>query len=420
MMSKYLILRIVLFLSFITSFSIKANAEFIDDLDVILIDDDIDNLAEESSSNKFFDPKISFELVTDVKFTDNYQNTDRKSEYKDTELKIRQYTKLAINKNLYIKGYFKLQREDSPSEKIRRNQLATGGGDRTFENLAVHLEELNLNYLVNNDLMIKVGKTDLDFGKAWNWRRGIWGYNLSKNYKQTEKLGLGGIYSIGDSGLNGRYHFGFFAFKDDSKYMDNSILTSRQSTAKSKNKPGDRSGLRSYVATLDIDFDFGEKYNEKETLKYSFAYIKKALRDRDSSNLDYLLEDEKGYSLGLNYILPIYNNLAIDGLYEFADIQNVGGNLNISEKYHTFSLITDIFRNYNLTLSSSWLYNKESFGYGFDQNLSEISAGYTFLDSSFFDKLKLQFGYKHQRVDLKYAVKKENSYGFLIRYIKNF
>lgn len=413
-------IRIVILVISTVFFANSVKAEFIDDLDIILLDEDYVDLQEDNSEGKFFDPKVSFELVSDIKFDNNYQSTNRKSEYKDTQFKLRQYAKFAINKNLYIKSYFKLEREDSDLEKIRRKQLATGGGDRTFENLGVHLEELNLNYFINDNLMIKLGKTDLDFGKAWNWRRGIWAYQLSKNYKQTEKLGLGGIYSIGDSGLNGQYNFGFFAFKNDRKTLDNSIFTKRDNLPKSANVPGDHSGFKSYVATLDVNFDFGEKYNEKEILTYSFAYIKNSVRSNDSSNLSYLIKDEKGYSLALHYILPIHQNFAFDGLYEFTDMQNINGNSNISEKYHTFSLIGNIYHNFNLTLVSSFLYNSESFNYGFDQNLSEISAGYTFLDSKFFDKLKLQFGYKRQKVDYKYKLEKDNSYGFLIRYIKNF
>lgn len=401
--------RLTLFLFLFCGFTVNSHAEFIDLLDK----------KSGKNNDKFFDPKFSFRIASDFKFDDNYQYTKRKSEYKDTKFKFRKDGKFAVNENLYVKSYLKLEREDDSLEKTRRNQLGTGGGDRSLENLGVHLEELNINYRYKN-LALKAGKTNLNFGKAWDWKRGIWAYNLSKNYKQTEKLGVGGFFLAGDEGLNGEYKFSFFAFKDDSKNLDNSLITKRSAKAKSQNHPGDRSGLKSYTAALDINFDFGEKYNEQERLSYHFSYLKLALRDKDSQGLSYQLQDQNAYALGMKYILPISHNYAIDGLYEFVDMQNIEGNQNISEKYHTISFINKFYQKYNLTLVSSWLYNQESFAYGFDQNLSEISAGYSFGPNQFFDKLQLQFGYKKQRIDYKYSIDKQNSYGILLRYFKNF
>ncbi len=384
-------------------------ARFIDDLDQNLVDD----------SKSFFNLHARTRLVSDLTIDDNYQSSQRQNEYKDTRFKNRIYSKFAINNNLYLRTQFRVERMDSNAEIERRNQLNSGGGSRSFENIGANIEEINLNYKIGN-LAFKAGKTNLNFGKAWFWERGMWAYQLPRNYKQTEKLGLGTIYKIGNESVNGAYNFSFVAFKNDSKNLDNSIFTKRDSTAKSENKVGDRTGLKSYVAALDVDLDFGEKYNAQEKLSYHFAYMNQELRDKSMANIDYIAQDQESLAFSMHYILPIYHNFTLDAMYEFADLQNIDGNSNISQRYNTISVINRIFQNYNITLASSNLVNKEANALGFDQILSEISVGYELKNNKFFDNLLLQMGYKNQRIDYKNRIDKQNSIGLLIRYIKYF
>ncbi len=74
---------------------------------------------------------------------------------------------------------------------------------------------------------------------------------LAKNYKQTEKIAIATNYSYGSEQLNGRYKFNFAAFQDDEKFLNNSIITKRNNKSQYLD-----SGLKSYLISLDIDFDF--------------------------------------------------------------------------------------------------------------------------------------------------------------------
>ena len=384
------------------------------DLSYAKVDDDLEQYLTEPST-KFLNPKISFKLSSDFNLTDNYQATKKKSEYKDIDFTSRFYGKFTLNDNLYIRSYLKFQREDpiSKSSDISSNKAK----NRYFENGAIHIEELNINYKIA-DFSFKIGKTNLDFGRSWDWKRGIFAYKLAKNYKQTEKLGFGISYKLGDKQKDGAYHFNFFSFIDDNKYLDNSIITKRDLSDNLNNKITTKSGLKSYIASLDINFDFGEKYREQEQLLYQFAYLNHALQNKEISLQNN--KDEKSFAFSLKYILPIYHNFAIDAIYEYVKINNVDGNKNISENYNNLSLISKIFNNYNLTLSYNQLSNKEKFANGFDKNISEISFGYKFEETIIFDELLLQAGYKNQRTNYKTSLDKQNAIGLLLRYTKNF
>jgi hypothetical protein len=78
-------------------------------------------------------------------------------------------------------------------------------------------------------------------------------------------------------------------------------------------------------------------------------------------------------------------------------------------------------KNWSLLLGNSRLKDRNFNEFGFNQNLSEISLGYEFNKTNYFDKLTIQIGYRHNRnAFLNNNVQTQSSQGLLIRYYKNF
>jgi hypothetical protein len=368
--------------------------------------------AQESDS---FTPKLDNILVYDVSFNDEYQSTNRQNEFKETRSRGRLNSSFNFAKHLSFNAFLRFSQSNQASENSRRSALPTGGGDRTFENEGLFIEELNFTYEGKKHALV-LGKFNPNFGSAWRFNRGIWAYEIAEDYRQREKLGLNGIYRIGDSKKNGRYEFGYAFFTNDRKNFDNSTITGRDSAHKSDANVGDTRSLSSYVGSLDIDFDFAPK----ERLTYHFAYQNLAVNNRASSVAPAKIADQKAWVAGMNYRYPIKDFLVLDGLLEYAKVQNLGGNSDVQEDYFTGNLIARFISNWRVTLAYAKHHNAVLAGDSYDKNLSEISFGYEFGKNSFFDRLILQAGYKNQRDNYKTSLESRNSLGALLRYQKGF
>lgn len=375
----------------------------------------LEQVEDAEPSDKFFAPKFRGQVVGDLNFDNNYQATNRQNEYKDGFAEGRLAGKMELNRNFSFGGILRLKRVKTESEAARRANLPDGGGNRYFDNEALYLQEFTVNYDKKN-LALVAGKFTPNFGTAWRWGRGILANDLAKNYKEVEKLGVGGVYKIGDLKKTGLYNFGFSAFTNDRKNFDNSVITNRDSDNKSDAKVGDTRSLKSYVASMDVLFDFAEK----EKLSYHFAYIDLAVNSRTSLVTPTKIDDQKGYVAAINYRYPVSENFLLDTLLEYVRMRNVGGNSDVGEKYSTASFVGEFYKNWNVTLSTTNLVHQQMDYNGFDQNLAEISAGYLFNKTVFFDRLLVQVGYKNTRINYKTSVETNNSAEFLLRYIKEF
>lgn len=372
-------------------------------------------IKEDGFGNEASYPILTSRFVADVNLNDEYQSSDRKDEFKSTSSKSRLYSSFNISKNFSINSFFRLTNFQKSSETSRRDILANGGGDRSFEDEGIITQELNISY--NNEKhALVLGKFDLNFGSAWRWDRGIWNHNIADNYRQREKLGFNGIYRIGDAKKTGRYKFGYAIFTNDRKNFDNSTITQRDSDSKSDAVAGDTRSLKSYNLTLNIDFDFAER----EKLSYNFSYVDLAINSRASSVAANKIDSQKGFAAGMNYKYPFLENLDLDALFEYSSIKNYNGNSDIGERYLTGNIIATIYQNWNATFGYSQMQNIEVKAFGYDQNLTEISFGYQFKKNNFFDKLIFQVGYKNQRNNYKTSLESRNSLGALMRYQKNF
>jgi hypothetical protein len=374
---------------------------------------------EKESDSSFFQPKLTSRLIVEGAFDHNYQSTNRAAEFREIQARVRFYSNLNITKKLGINAYVKAEKTEGISEAQRRLSGPGAGGDRSFENNAIVMEELNLSYRDKNYAFI-AGKFNLNFGSAWKWNRGLWLHEIADNYREREKLGLSASMNLGDRKKTGQYNFGFVAFTNDSKNFDGSIGSNRDYPSKDQGTPGDKRGLHSYLASLDINFDFGEKFGSQETLSYHFSYINLAVNERTSPVTPTKIDDQKGFAAGLNYKYPFAENLSFDTVLEYAKIRNLNGDSDIHENYFSANSIARIYQNWLFVLGYGQRQNIEIDQNGFDQNLSEISVGYDFGKTFLFDRLTIQTGYKNQRTNFKTSVDKQNAYGVLLRYYKNF
>ncbi len=380
-----------------------------------MVDYEYENEYKKSSLDYY--PKISGRVITDVSFDNNYDSNDSKDKFNDTEFLGRFFSDLSFTKSFSIKSNIFLSRVDVAKENEKRKNSPSGGGDMTFENIGLYVRELVFDYSKKNFSVIS-GKYTVNFGTAWRWGRGIWSNSLPINYIQKEKLGFGGVYRIGDEKKTGRYNFGFSAFTNDRKNFDNSIFNSRDVVHKSDAKPGDTRSFDSYNTSLDINFDFGVI----EKLSYHFSYLNLGVNSNQTSVKYSKIADQKGFVLGTNYIYPINDMLVLDSLVEYVEMKNVGGNSDDGNKTLSFSLVSEIYKNWNLTFANS-SYKTSNLSKGdsnYNQNLYELSTGYKFDKTRYFNQFLIQLGYKKLRSNYQSYINEQNAAGVLLRYIKSF
>jgi hypothetical protein len=367
---------------------------------------------DDNRAQKTLTSKLSTKLVFETKFNDNYQTTNRIDEYKEAAAKLRLVNKFQFTDIVSLNSNLLFTSIDSNSEVTRNSR---NGGNSYFENIGVVIRELNL-ALDYKKYAVVAGKFNLNFGKAWMWNRGLWIHDLANNYRQVEKLGFAGIYRLGDAKKTGQYNFSFSAFTNDRKNLDNAWMTNRDSSNKSDAVPGDTRSLQSYNAALDINFDF----SEREKLTYHFAYLNMAINKSSSQVVPNKIDDQKSFVLSMNYRRPIFEKMLIDGLLEYEETKNLRGNSDLSEKYFTANLITKFDEHWSVLFGNSNRKYLQLGANGYDQNLSEVSLGYEFAKTSFFDRLTIQVGYKNLRTNYKTSVDARNGAGLLLRYYKNF
>jgi len=377
------------------------------------------------SCNSFAGLQVASQLRLENLSSDNYQTTNSANQYLNFAAKINLISNFRYNK----KWFFEINaRVDQLSE-------AASGRDKFYADQGLYLREMRAGYDGEN-FALYAGKFRPYFGIAWrngrnNWydytgngqeqfdynnTRGLWTDYIANNYAQTEKLGVSSFLKAGNASTVGKYELGFSAFTNDRKNFDNSIGNSRISSSKQDGSPGDVSALKSYVASLDVSYDFARD----EKLFYRFAYINLAVNGLASPVVPTKIADQKGYVAAMNYQKPVSENINLNGLLEFSQMKNVGGNSDIGDNYLSSSLVANIYQNWNATIAYNARKHTQIDQNGFDQNMAEISAGYRFDKNTFFDSLVIQTGYRNLRTNNKTNIDVQNAVAILVRYIKNF
>ncbi len=365
----------------------------------VIYNDDLQN-----SYNKY----LTNDFVSYIILEDNYSARQNKNKYSNAYALGRLYSNLNLGKNFSVNSYLLLEQNASAIDED------TTGNNKLLKHQNVNISELLLKYQ-NDNFSLMAGKFIANFGTAWQWNRALWASPAS-NYKQTDKLGFNAIFKAGDLKKTGKYNFGFAVFTNDRKNLDNPLIGNKSSDNKSDAKPGDTRSLNSYVASLDILFDFAKR----EKLSYHLAYMSLDVNSNAKTIDANQNARQVGYVFGGNYRYPISDNIDFDQLLEYSLIKNYNGTAGNDQKYLTASLNTNLYQNWNITFLAANFKNIVANFDASNQTQYELSFGYQFDKTRFFDSLLLQVGNKTLKTSSKSFSDKTDSVGVMIRYIKRF
>ncbi len=355
-------------------------------------------------------------LIADFYADNNNQITNQKNNYKTGYSRFDLYSHLKPIDNFTINSHLKFENIFDDYQVASRDISATSSSDQTSRNNYFKIKELNLKYDFDK-YSFTAGKFSANFGTAWRFNEGIWLRDMAHNYLQDEKLGAIVSAKLGDQKNIGEYNFGFAMFANNGSNLDNSPTISRDSNYQYNSNLSNKKSPSSYLASLDILYDFGD--NEK--LSYHFSHINLAPNQRFSKINGAKISNQRAWSLGSNYKYPLLKELQLDAMVEYTKINGVGGNANVRDNYLIANLVNNICQNYNITFGYGRHRNViVSNRNGFNQDFFEVSGGYKFNRTKFFDHLSVQIGYKEIRTNFKTKLEKWQDYGARLVYSKNF
>lgn len=369
------------------------------------------NVALANNQDKIISGKIS----TDFLDSYTYDSNNRLQEFNQNHLRSILDLKANISKNIYLKTKINLE-ETYPQSTIDKRANDIKADNRSFEDEALILKDLTLNFTYKN-AEFSAGKFTTNFGQSWEKADNIWVFDKARmNYRQDEKIGFSTNFKAGSETKNGLYKIGLAIFNNDTKYFDQSLITKRDESSKSDSVAGDKRGLSSYLASMDINYDFGKE----EKLSYHFSYLNLAVNKNYNSLTSDKIEDAKAYVLNINYDYPICNNLSANGFVEYVNFDNFEGNKDQSKDFLTTNLSFYLFKQYGIGFDR-YISNKKVIDSDETKNeVRELNLSYKFNEKSIFEGLSLIAGIKREINDETSTKVKDNSAGVRIRYVKEF
>ena len=331
-------------------------------------------------------PATAIELSAEVVIEAQSQ---KETQHDHTFLRTEVAPTLVFNDNWFVDGVLVLEPLDSEELTTRR---------RTFHREGIFSEELKLNYqrsLAGNALQIFIGKFNPAFGTAWD-ARGIWGEDFAEDYEITEKLGVGGAFTLQTESL-GSHTIATSSFFSDTSALSQSVISSRGRTNKRDGGAANTEDFSSYAITLE-----GEQLGGIIGLNYHLAY--RSLKHGDA-NIG--ADDESGYAASINYAHQINQQTEINLLLERVDIKNFDGSTQ-DRSYNTSSLITRIDDKWNITLSHTQRVIDSDGAAKVHDHLFQLSGGYDFSNG-----LTLDIGWRQSDEESL----GHNSLGILGRYV---
>lgn len=352
-------------------------------------------LAGTAQAESPFKPSISGEVFVEWQDELTYDSDDKESELNNMFGRMEIAPKIGITDEVFVDGVIVTEPFDQAGFK-------NPGDDRYFESEGIFIEEIKLNY-EHGPYAVWAGKFNPAFGIAWDYGRGIWSEDFAEDYEVTEKLGFGASYTYETEEL-GTHTFAANSFYNDTSFLGGSTLTRRDRASISDGGAGNTEDFSSYVFSLS-----GENVGNIENLRYSLGY-----RHLDQGKNDVGLEfdDEQGYVAMIGYIFPVNEDLKLDTLAEYVDIDNFGGIASSDTQYLTGSVKAIYLECWNVTLSyTSRTIDNIGSEEDFDDHLFQASIGYDFGNG-----FTAETGYRGSQESNIDA----NAVGFLVRYTKEF
>jgi hypothetical protein len=263
---------------------------------------------------------------------------------------------IPINDKFFVDGTIVLEPlQDSPA-----------GEDTFFDQEGIFIENVKLNYQ-DGAIHAFAGKFNPDFGKAWDWGRGIWSEDFAEDYEVTQKIGFGGAYTL-DMADAGSHTFTASTFYNDTTILSESIITRIDRVRQADGGAGNTQDFSSYVLSLA-----GEEIAEVEGLSYQVAVRHLAGADNSTTGTN----DEDGFTAGFGYVFPVSENVEMDALVEFADIKNFEGSAE-DKQFIYANLITRIDENWNVTAGYTQRKTEAAGAADVNDDLLQLSGGYDF------------------------------------------
>ena len=369
------------------------------------------------NSNKFdFVNRVYLETISEQ----TYDASDNQNELLRTSARNDLVSQIYYNKKWFSYVNFRFQEEGLDYNEFASLQVAPeNGGDQFYSNHSGVVREMNFGY-EDDDYKFYVGKFRAKFGYAWNLGRGMFSNALASSYMQTERLGFGAEIKSGNKRTVGAYNLGLALYKYDRKFLDNSLFQSRREISASDTVPSDTKNPRSFTVNLDVDFDF----DSGRELFYRFAYSKQKMNEEllaSKYSGQGRFGDQKSYSLAMNYKTIFSDNFALDSLIEYVDTDYAEGNFATSkDNVVSVSLISNIYKNWNVTTALSQRRVASNTDIALKTMLAEVSAGYVFKNSGYFDGLQIQLGVTSFRNTAPTTSFIDNRQGVaaMVRYVK--
>lgn len=331
-------------------------------------------------------PAMAIELSAEIVVEAQSQ---QETEHSHTFLRTEVAPTLAFNDHWFVDGVLVLEPLDREGLTRRR---------RTFDREGVFAEELKLNYqqvIADNTLQIFIGKFNPAFGTAWD-ARGIWGEDFAEDYEITEKLGVGGAFTLQTASL-GSHTVSASSFFSDTSALSQSVISTRGRTNKRDGGAANTEDLSSYAIALD-----GEQLGGITGLNYHLAY--RSLK-RGDANIG--ADDESGYAATINYARKLNPRTEINLLLERVEINNFDSAAQ-DRTYNTSSLITTIDDKWNITLSHTQRVIDADGAAEVHDHIFQLSGGYDFANG-----LTLDIGWRQSDEESL----GQNTFGILGRYV---
>jgi len=271
------------------------------------------------------------------------------------------------------------------------------GDDVAFGHEGVFVENLYVEY-DRDAFEVKAGKINPDYGKAWDYGRGIWGEDFAEDYEINEMIGVGTEYEF-KLGALGEHEISAATFFKDTSALSDSALTSRGVTTRASGGAANTEDFSSFVAELEgavppvkgLEYRLGGRYLAEQ-----------------AANQGPKTAAETGALVGATYTATLTDTVGIDVLLEHTHINNFDGTKDDNRTYSDISVVTTLYKNWNVATSMTL---RDISGAGAssvsDDMLVNLTAGYDFGNG-----LSLDGGYRGTNE----ARLETHMFGLLLRY----
>lgn len=140
------------------------------------------------------------------------------------------------------------------------DRVAEPAGDSVLRGEGAWVDALDLRYS-GDAFSLYAGKFDPAFGSAFNWAPGPHGADVSLDYQQVERIGLGGDVNFGRIFGGDDHVLSFAAFTADRTELSRSLFTDRGRLRLEDGGVGNTQGLKSMTLSLDGQSEAGWTYS---------------------------------------------------------------------------------------------------------------------------------------------------------------